>query len=775
MRKRLEITHLEERATPATFTVTTTADSGAGSLRAAITSANSTAGADTITFSIGTGAQTITPATALPNITEAVTIDSTTQPNFGGTPLIRLNGASAGAGSNGLNFVNHNNSTVKSLVIGGFSGAGIRLSGGGSHTILGSFLGTTQTGTAAQANGVGVLIENGSLGNRVGGNGTNERNIISGNTGAGVRIDNAYTTLVAGNFIGTDVNGTSAVPNQGGGVIMLNGAAGSTIGGVSPGLGNIISGNATAGVLLQGASTSGNIIAGNRVGLDFGGLALANTGPGIKAFGAAGSAPPGGTAAGSENTIRGNTIAKNAGAGVTVFDTSRQVRIENNSIRDNGGLGIQVDTTANAGLKAPTITSIKATTGGQNLSGTFSGVANTKYTVNIYMNGAADPSGFGEGQTFLNTVTILTNASGAGTFTVLIPTGTVGAFASATTTHETLGDTSAFSNAFARPDTVLTSATYAVGGGSGGPPTVVLTDSIGTTIRTGNVFEEGFHGGVRVATNDLTGDGIPDIAIGTGVGTKAEVRVVNGATQETLFTVNPFGDFTRGVFVALGDLTHDGYADLVITPDEGGGPRARIYNGKTFAQIADFFGIDDVNFRGGARAAIGDMDNDGTGDLAVSAGFGGGPRIAVFSGATLGTNGGPKLFGDFFIFETTLRNGAFVAMADVNNDGFAELFAAAGPGGAPRVRIINGKALFQSQGQTRTVIADFFAGDINNRAGVRIMARDFDNDGRSELVTGQADGSRVTVFRGSDLVNGNTSKGIGFDLFAARTGGTFVG
>ena len=61
--------------------------------------------------------------------------------------------------------------------------------------------------------------------------------------------------------------------------------------------------------------------------------------------------------------------------------------------RHNDGLGIQVDATANAGLKAPTITSIKATAGGQNVNGTFSGLANTKYDINIFTNAMADPSG----------------------------------------------------------------------------------------------------------------------------------------------------------------------------------------------------------------------------------------------------------------------------------------------------------------------------------------------------------------------------------------------
>lgn len=790
MRKRiapLNLVRLEDRATPAIFTVTTVLDNGndaaptPGSLREAILKANAAPGADTIQFAIpGGGVQTIAPPIVLPAITETVVIDGTTQSGFAGTPVIRIDGTTTkGSGTvnviTGLNLSNHTGSSIKSLTIGGFSFAGVRITGGGSHVIIGSLLGTTHNGTAAHANGLGVLIDGASTGNRIGGNGTNERNIISGNNGPGIRIDNAFTNLVAGNFIGTDSAGVSAVPNQGGGIQIANGATGNTIGGVSSGLGNVISGNALAGVNIMDALTAANIVVGNRIGLNFAGFPLANTGPGVKASNAAGSNPAGGAKAGSENIIRSNTIAKNSGAGIAVLDTSRQVRIEGNSIRENGGLGIQIDATANAGLQPPLISSVKAATGGQTVFGSFTGQANTKYQVAIFTSAAADPSGFGEGQTLAGSTVVTTDAAGGAAFEFLIPTGTTGAFITATVTADALGDTSAFSNAFARPDTVLTAGTYAVGGGAGGPATVVLTDSIGTTIRTQTFFDESFHGGVRVATGDLTGDGIPDLAIATGVGIKAEVRVINGATQQQLFAINPFGEFTRGVFVALGDVNNDGFADLVITPDEGGGPRVRVFNGKTFQQIADFFGIDDVNFRGGARAAVGDLNNDRFGDIAVSAGFGGGPRIAVFNGALLGPNGGPKFFGDFFAFEPVLRNGAFVALADVTGDGFAELIVAAGPGGAPRVRILNGQVLLTSQGQTLAAIADFFAGSTTNRAGVRIMARDLDNDSAAELITAQADGSRITVFRGVDLREGNVSNSKGFDLLPSRNGGMFVG
>src|SRR5581483_11449800 len=86
---------LEDRLAPATFIVTVTSDSGPGSLRQAILDANNTPGTDNITFSIGGGAQTISPTSSLPTITGPVSLDATTQPGFAGTPLIQLDGAGA--------------------------------------------------------------------------------------------------------------------------------------------------------------------------------------------------------------------------------------------------------------------------------------------------------------------------------------------------------------------------------------------------------------------------------------------------------------------------------------------------------------------------------------------------------------------------------------------------------------------------------------------------------------------------------------------------------
>lgn len=308
---------------------------------------------------------------------------------------------------------------------------------------------------------------------------------------------------------------------------------------------------------------------------------------------------------------------------------------------------------------------------------------------------------------------------------------------------------------------------------------VTLYNPDGTARFTVTPFA-GQGGGVRTAVADFNGDGVGDLVVGTGPGGATHVKVIDGVTQAELFTVDPFeAAFTGGVYVAAGDLNGDGKADLAITPDEGGGPRARVFSGNGFTQIADFFGIDDPAFRGGARSAIGDFNGDGKGDLVVAAGFGGGPRVAVFDGSQLSGNGGPKLFGDFFAFETGLRNGIFVSAGDVNGDGFADLVAGGGPGGGPRVFILDGKSLVQNGSDTLVPVGNFFAGDVNNRGGVRVTVHNLDNDGKADVVTGSGTnaGSKVTAYLGTNTTpNGGTpATALDFNAYAGFNGGVFVG
>jgi uncharacterized delta-60 repeat protein len=318
----------------------------------------------------------------------------------------------------------------------------------------------------------------------------------------------------------------------------------------------------------------------------------------------------------------------------------------------------------------------------------------------------------------------------------------------------------------------------------------VLTPAVGTYAVTGRmaVFP-GFTGVVRTATADVNGDGTPDYIDAAGPGGQPAVVVFDGKTGAVLTDFLAFEPtFTGGVFVAAGDLDGDGRAEVVVSPDQGGGPRVEVFAvaGDAVTLRANFYGIDDPNFRGGARVAVGDFDHDGTPDLAVAAGFLGGPRVAIFGGTSLFTGTPTKLVNDFFAFTgsdvNTLRNGVFVAAGDVDGDGFADLLAGGGPGGGPRVLTISGKVLTSAgvgAAQAAPLMNFFVAGNAADRGGVRLAVTDADGDNRADVLAGSGEGSpsRARIYLGKDITSpAEPATFQDLDPFGAvPPGGVFVG
>ena len=311
-RSPLSLEALEDRLAPAIFTVTTTNDNGAGSLRDAILAANAAAGPDAIEFDIaGMGVRTIDLASALPAITGQVAIKGPTQPGFFTFPLIELNGTGAGAGAHGL-VVNAaaTFTAIRGIIINRFDGDGIRIRASNCRVET-CFIGTDGTGAADLGNGGnGVHILGGADGVSVGGNTIGLGNLISGNDLSGVVIAGPGTTgnKVQGNFIGTAADGTTPLANNQG-ISIESGAAGNVVGGTAASAGNVISGNTFSGVSMVGDGTTGNAVRGNYIGTDrTGELPLGNGGSGVSAFNGANGNTIGGTSVGARNVISANAF-----------------------------------------------------------------------------------------------------------------------------------------------------------------------------------------------------------------------------------------------------------------------------------------------------------------------------------------------------------------------------------------------------------------------------------------------------------------------------------
>ncbi|QDU22324.1 beta strand repeat-containing protein [Urbifossiella limnaea] len=465
------------------------------------------------------------------------------------------------------------------------------------------------------------------------------------------------------------------------------------------------------------------------------------------------------------------------------------VVVTNTSPVGIGGIGV-------SDLFPPELTGVTWTAAytGNRSSGAASGSGDIAELVNLEAGGSV---------TYSVTARLRTDVAGSftNTATATVPAGLV----DGNTADNTATDSTTISAAL--PTALVVTGP---GGGSG----LRFASSGGQLVSPQTVaFFPGFLGEIHVAQGDVDDDGVPDIVAATGPGAGV-FQVVRGSDGAAVTQIEPFPGYAGGLFVAVGDLTGDGKADIAVMPDAADaftGPinrelPVRVYSGADFSLVAAFNGLADLQGASGendgtklgGRPAIADVNGDGTPDLLVAAGNGGGPRVTVWSGAGFpGAAGGKPTVNpltNLFVFESTQRGGAFLTAGDVSGDGVADIIVGGGPGGGPRVRIVSGAKLFGLSNldvnlddpanlANGLVLNNFIAGDGNLRGGLRVAVADVDADGRADLVTGSGtgEGSSVRVYTGLALAAafGTSSEpGVNqvLDPFAAVVpGGVWVG
>jgi len=439
------------------FVVTNTNDSGAGSLRQAIIAANAVTGTQTISFNIaGIAPFSIAPASALPFITDSVVIDGTTQPGFAGSPIIELNGANTNGGDGFA--INANNCEIKGFSVNRFfilstrTGNGMSISGS-NNIIEGNYIGINPVGNR-QENGNGIKIKANSTNNRIGGTTAASRNVISGNRIYGIEAITAITAgnnLIQGNYIGTNAAGNAPILNGIGIFINSNNNRIES---------NVISGNTLEGVQFEG---SNNRIQGNYIGRNATNTANIGNQYGIvlRVF----SRTTTNNLIGGTGPSEGNVIAGNSINGIKLFPgildifPNKHNRIRGNSIFQNGSLGITIegqpsallndprdaDAGANDRQNYPVLVSAVSSNTSTTAVGTLNSAPSQSFTLDFYSSAACDSEGNGEGETYLGSTNITTDAGGIAGFTANLPVATALGRTITATATDSNGNTSEFS------------------------------------------------------------------------------------------------------------------------------------------------------------------------------------------------------------------------------------------------------------------------------------------------------------------------------------------
>lgn len=252
---------------------------------------------------------------------------------------------------------------------------------------------------------------------------------------------------------------------------------------------------------------------------------------------------------------------------------------------------------------------------------------------------------------------------------------------------------------------------FATAADADGGPMVTVNYPNGKTVSFW-AYDPSFKGGVRIAMGDVNGDNYTDLitAVGAGGGPHIKIWNLNVPTSQVPMEVASFyafeSIFTGGLFVAVGKINSDNFADIIVGAGPGGGPRVSAYAGNaSFSlnsnQVMTTFFAYDYQFTGGVTVASADRNGDGLDEIVTGAGPGGGPNVSVFQMVeTVPNQFNPVLIQNFFVFDANFRGGIYVAGGRFsggtlsNGNPVDDIFVGSGPGMNSQVAVAFGTGGF---------------------------------------------------------------------------------